>query len=125
MPKILFRWLCVSTVPVAGQCCLVFQGGLCKASVQRTAPNKNVCKAVSTGVAAVGNGTHYLDNHIPALQSRMGGGGRLPLIYHSTGHSLINVSLSMTELMIHYNGPKNVPSLTTVNNSGDLSGLWS
>lgn len=36
----------------------------------------------------MGGSTHHVDYDFPALQSRVGGGGRLPLLYNSTGHSL-------------------------------------
>lgn len=46
------------------------------------------CEEICTGVAVMGSSTNHVDYHFPALQSRVGGGGRLSLLYNSTGHSL-------------------------------------
>ena len=46
------------------------------------------CKTVGAGVNLMGGCTHRMDYSLPALQSSVWGGGRLPLLYNSTGHSL-------------------------------------
>uniref|UniRef100_A0A3B4U637 Uncharacterized protein n=1 Tax=Seriola dumerili TaxID=41447 RepID=A0A3B4U637_SERDU len=47
------RWLCISSLPMAGKCCMVFQGSLSKTSLPEQLQIKTYVKR-STGVTVVG-----------------------------------------------------------------------